>query len=294
MPTFVFNCPQCSQKLEAEEEWIGMQTECPFCKQSIIIEKPSEMPVSPILQAVFPGEKSCPFCGQTIKKEAVFCKHCRRDLTEPKKIMMTCQYCAEEIEVEENQQGNTICPICGKTLSVQQRKVDDRQYQTEKSPIASPEGVIQNKITIRTDISDESELRIRQSIIDEFSSIFKKCDDSEREIVVSDGLVGMKRGIRNYFTHITIQQRQDNSGYDVVAKTSSILNKKDCFMIYASLTFAFIITVAMAFFILLVGILLFVFLLISTIPIGKEIRSQPIKIQSAVEECLRRVKSQIN
>lgn len=293
MSKFLFTCPQCNQQLEAEEEWIGMQTECPYCKQTITIEKPQASPAA-FLKASAPDEKTCPFCGKIIKKEAVFCKHCKRDLIEPKKIKMTCQYCAEKVEFPENQQGNIVCPSCGKTLSVQQRKVDNRQYQPEKSPIEPTEEAIQNKITIRTDISDESELRIRQSIIDEFSSIFKKCDDSEREIIVSDGLVGMKKGIRNYFTHITIQQRQDNSGYDVVAKTSSVLNKQDCFMIYASLTFAFIITVAMAFFILLLGILLFVFLLVLTIPIGKEIRSQPIKIQTAVEECLRRVKSQIN
>lgn len=121
MSKFLFTCPQCNQQLEAEEEWIGMQTECPYCKQTITIEKLQASPAA-VLRASAPDEKTCPFCGEIIKKEAVFCKHCKRDLIEPKKIKMTCQYCAEEVEIPENQQGNIVCPSCGKILPVQQNK----------------------------------------------------------------------------------------------------------------------------------------------------------------------------
>lgn len=42
MSNFTFTCPKCNQQLEAEEEWIGMQTECPCCKQTVTIEKVQE------------------------------------------------------------------------------------------------------------------------------------------------------------------------------------------------------------------------------------------------------------
>lgn len=32
-------CPKCAESFEAEEEWIGMDAECPFCQQTIKIEK---------------------------------------------------------------------------------------------------------------------------------------------------------------------------------------------------------------------------------------------------------------
>ena len=37
--TFKFNCPHCNQKLEAEDEWIGQESECPGCGMTITIQK---------------------------------------------------------------------------------------------------------------------------------------------------------------------------------------------------------------------------------------------------------------
>ena len=37
--SFTFNCPICNQSLEAEEEWIGQQAECPGCGQTVTIKK---------------------------------------------------------------------------------------------------------------------------------------------------------------------------------------------------------------------------------------------------------------
>jgi len=43
MATFTFNCPQCGNLLSGEDEWRGMETECPECKKHIVVpieEKP--------------------------------------------------------------------------------------------------------------------------------------------------------------------------------------------------------------------------------------------------------------
>lgn len=37
--SFTFICPNCRQKLEAEEEWLGMEAECPGCGKKIIVQK---------------------------------------------------------------------------------------------------------------------------------------------------------------------------------------------------------------------------------------------------------------
>ena len=40
METFNFNCPQCKNLLSAEDEWRGMETQCPYCQKTIIIPLP--------------------------------------------------------------------------------------------------------------------------------------------------------------------------------------------------------------------------------------------------------------
>ena len=44
MATFNFNCPQCGNLLSGEDEWRGMETQCPECKKNIVIP-PTEQPL---------------------------------------------------------------------------------------------------------------------------------------------------------------------------------------------------------------------------------------------------------
>ena len=37
MATFNFNCPECGNLLSGEDEWRGMESECPYCQKAIII-----------------------------------------------------------------------------------------------------------------------------------------------------------------------------------------------------------------------------------------------------------------
>ena len=46
MANFTFNCPECDQPLEAQDEWRGQQTQCPSC--GINIEIPKIMQVKPV------------------------------------------------------------------------------------------------------------------------------------------------------------------------------------------------------------------------------------------------------
>ena len=74
--SFIFHCPHCNQKLEAKEEWIGQQVDCPSCKASITVLTP----VPDEVQKLKEDERYCPFCGEIIKKRAIICRFCREKL----------------------------------------------------------------------------------------------------------------------------------------------------------------------------------------------------------------------
>ena len=38
--TFIFVCPHCGQRIEAEPDWVGMEVECPTCGKTIVVQKP--------------------------------------------------------------------------------------------------------------------------------------------------------------------------------------------------------------------------------------------------------------
>jgi len=85
--SFNFRCPNCNAKLEAEDEWLGMETTCPKCSKDIPIVKststPPPLPSTP--SPIHPHENSqkyvCGKCDEEIARDSKICPHCgvRRD-----------------------------------------------------------------------------------------------------------------------------------------------------------------------------------------------------------------------
>ena len=45
--SFQFQCPHCNAQLEAEEDWIGSETTCPNCSQTITIRRQDRNETTP-------------------------------------------------------------------------------------------------------------------------------------------------------------------------------------------------------------------------------------------------------
>src|SRR5471030_231489 len=50
MAEFKFSCPQCSQHIQCDTSYSGMQIDCPVCKQSIVVPPPPQAMISPAMR----------------------------------------------------------------------------------------------------------------------------------------------------------------------------------------------------------------------------------------------------
>lgn len=62
-----FECPHCTELIEAEPEFAGTKGKCPHCQKKILVPN---QPVSRLIQ--------CPDCGGVVSIQAHACPHCGR------------------------------------------------------------------------------------------------------------------------------------------------------------------------------------------------------------------------
>lgn len=98
MAEFTFNCPHCDNPLEAQEEWRGQETNCPYCGVTLSIPlKLSLTPVSPIAKDGILLKRGR-FIG--LKHDqliSIMCSHCGKEI----------QGCHLDVFCEELE-----CPYC--------------------------------------------------------------------------------------------------------------------------------------------------------------------------------------
>ena len=140
---FHFRCPHCNAKLDAEDDWAGMEAACPKCSQTITIvpettpEKPkiqltpitvpssadtqrpvSTQPQQPELPSTannFPF--ICPLCGtltelaSSLQDQEYECPACSEKSIAVPATEKPCPYCGEMIKFRAK-----ICRFCKKSV----------------------------------------------------------------------------------------------------------------------------------------------------------------------------------
>lgn len=86
MAEFRMRCPHCGIEVMANEEWIGLEVECPSCHQKFKVQAtgssetkktmPPPLVVSSAVSTENNGTFTCGRCGKEIEAKAKRCSHC--------------------------------------------------------------------------------------------------------------------------------------------------------------------------------------------------------------------------
>ena len=111
MAEFQTGCPHCNAVLTVQEEWIGMNVECPECKKEFPIQKDSDTskPAVPVSAESVQPDNSGTF--------TFVCPSCNTAAELPKKLLgqqYECQMCFETCIAREATEKQ--CPFCGQTI----------------------------------------------------------------------------------------------------------------------------------------------------------------------------------
>ena len=134
MAEFTTKCPHCNTELVAEKDWIGMEVECPSCKQTFTVAKaapkipklsiPQIKPITPAANANDENTETsftfvCPECGTQVELPIVLkgkkyeCKACCEESIAEPATEKKCPHCGQMIKFHA-----TICKFCKKNVDV--------------------------------------------------------------------------------------------------------------------------------------------------------------------------------
>lgn len=155
MAEFNTNCPHCNAELQVQEEWIGMEVECPQCKKTLQITAPQQENKEKVLN-ISPSTEQNASQGSTEKTTFLFiCQNCGTEAYLPRALEGTkyeCKSCCEECIAEEALEKK--CPHCGNTV-----KINAKICKHCKKTIS--ENSLKSKIT---DISNASKIKGQASL----------------------------------------------------------------------------------------------------------------------------------
>ena len=127
MSNFIFLCPHCSGEFEAQEDWCGMEAECPNCNNSVTINKPSRPILSPVVSKKTEESSKftfiCPECNaeKEMDTEAIGttieCEGCCEEVKVLVPEFKNCPHCKQEVKVKAE-----VCKHCKKNFSEIQTK----------------------------------------------------------------------------------------------------------------------------------------------------------------------------
>ena len=135
MAEFITKCPHCNSDLQVQDEWVGMEVECPEC--NAVFEIISTTEASPDKtqreeQSVAETEKEgsftfvCPSCGsvEELSSELLGTDY-------------ECQACFEKHTATATTERN--CPFCGKTVKYHAKICKYCKSDLSKVPLSTPQ-----------------------------------------------------------------------------------------------------------------------------------------------------------
>ena len=163
--SFQFQCPHCSAKLEAEDDWIGSETTCPNCSQTITIapntiqEKP-KIQLAPVISQASPEVQRprstqshlakdssasskfpfiCPSCGtlteldSSLQNQEYECPACCEKAIAVPATERPCPYCGEMIKFQAK-----ICRFCKKSVEPEKSSFPSSAQRNSTPPQLTP------------------------------------------------------------------------------------------------------------------------------------------------------------
>ena len=76
MAEFITKCPHCQNDLQVEDEWDGMDVDCPICSKTFTVRNPSAKRVKNNSRTSSAYKYYCSNCKKEYPKPIKFCSEC--------------------------------------------------------------------------------------------------------------------------------------------------------------------------------------------------------------------------